>query len=342
MKYKLLEPGGGHDLEVKGREVNRYTYTYHFSGQGLVTAPIAGRKRKISTYIIKKQLIDAVNAAIVTGRPLLLKGAPGSGKTKLAEAVASYFYHDEAYKYYFEWHVKSRSRARDGGYVFDHVGRMRDATISDYDKKAGKRAADPANYITLGALGYALQTRTAPGYKPILLIDEIDKGDIDFPNDLLLELDEMRFKVNEMDNTYIEAHKDKKSNEQIRPLVFITSNDERELPPAFLRRCLYYYIPEFEEPLLRRIAVSKMKEFYQDHKKKAPAGLDKEKDNPLDPFVRKFMDLKDTATGSKPPSTSEMLDWLKLITFEIIHKGRRLEDLVDDGDIQRITLKLNA
>lgn len=331
MKTELLDINGKTELHVAGITAKNYDLSYDFEKAAIVSKKHNTSKR-ISTYIISKELANAVNAAIVTNRPLLIKGEPGCGKTRLAQAVASYFYGQETYKYYFEWHVKSKSKARDGGYLFDHVGRLRDATISSSDEIAKAKAAEASNYVTMGAMGYAFQAIAPEGKKPILLIDEIDKGDIDFPNDLLLELDEMRFKINEMKETYIDAPTDQ------RPLVFITSNDERELPPAFLRRCLYYYIPRFKKPLLTKIATSKLQEFYEELIIENPKPLP---DESMDKFISEFQRVKENASG-KPPSTSELLDWLKLLTFKQYNENISFNDLITDPALQNIALKLNA
>ena len=326
---KLLDLKGETFLEVTSQPVIDFDFDYNV-GTGELTPKPKEKPRKISGYKISRALVDAVNAAIITGRPLLIKGEPGSGKTKLAQAVAVHFYKENAYKYYFEWHVKSKSKARDGGYTFDHVGRLRDATIIG-DEVARGKAADPANYVSLGPMGYAFKSGT-PTRKPILLIDEIDKGDIDFPNDLLLELDEMRFKINEVPKAEISAPPER------RPLVFITSNDERELPPAFLRRCLYYSIPPFDPPFLVGIARSKLTEFYTDLGIAKPEDVSVES---LEKFVDKFMAAKSKAS-TKQPSTSELLDWLKLLTFYQHQNGDSFDALVENEELLGLALKLNA
>ena len=333
MKPALLTiEKGATELIVPGIKATDYDVTYDFRSKKLQYEPVPGSVKPISTYLISKELAEAVNAAIVTGRPLLIKGEPGSGKTKLAQAVASWFFGKEAYKYYFEWHVKSKSKAAEGGYVFDHVGRLRDATISSNDPAAAKRAGDPVNYISLGAMGMAFISQPGNHKKPILLIDEIDKGDIDFPNDLLLELDEMRFRIHELPGEYIEAPKDQ------RPLVFITSNSERDLPPAFLRRCLYYNIPPFDHTLLYKISSSKLQEFYSELDVVTSDSLSEQNTND---FVKNFLDAK-ARSQSRPPSTSEMLDWLKLLTYRIHHEGNTFEDVIENPDLRNLALKLNA
>ena len=345
MKFKQLDLKGKKEFVVEGRDdLQEYNVQYNFSKKKLDADTVTGRYRKLSSYIIKDDLVHAVNAAIVTGRPLLLKGAPGSGKTQLAAAIASYFYGPDMYKNYFEWHVKSKSKAIDLGYEFDHIARLRDATISAHDAGAAERSKNEDNYITLGAMGKAFKTfpnkteQESDCLKPILLIDEIDKGDIDFPNDLLLELDEMRFRIKEKKDFYIDAPLNN------RPLVFITSNDERELPPAFLRRCLYFYIPPFDNELLEKIASIKLKSFYADFisKKDLENQNLKLDEKPIKAFVEKYSTLRQNVQGNKQPSTSEMLDWLKLICFHESTGLKTMKELIDDEGLQNIALKLNA
>lgn len=178
-------------------------------------------------YLADKGLVEAVNLAILLERPLLVKGAPGCGKSSLAAAVAADLGRQHGIKWPFEyWPIKSTSRARDGLYNYDAVARLRDAQLAAMNQKVD---IDMARYVHLGPLGRALANER----RTIVLIDEIDRADIDFPNDLLVELDELRFKVQETGQW-----KEAKST----PIVFITSNDEKALPHAFLRRCLFYYI----------------------------------------------------------------------------------------------------
>jgi len=332
MTFELLTiPDDKEELEVEIPALNKYHLKYNFTTKQLDEGEPLAKGVKESSYIINKDLVQAVNAAIVTGRPPLLKGEPGCGKTKLAKAVACALYKaEEVNKYYFEWFVKSKSQARDGCYNFDHIQRLRDATLAVKSNTAEERVELADNYLSLGPLGKAL-VATPPKGKPILLIDEIDKGDIDFPNDLLLELDELRFTIKEKNDLSLPEHSTQ------TPLVFITSNDERELPPAFLRRCLIFRIPPFGKDLLTKIAKSKMKDLYTEMALKKTI-LSKSKD--MEAVIDKFIALRKSSITSNPPSTSELLDWLKLIAYDMHEQDKKLEELLEDEQLQMLALKI--
>ena len=243
--------------------------------------------RPLFPYLADEELIEAVNLAIALERPLLLRGEPGCGKTQLAWAV----------KYELnlpleDWSIKSTSRAQDGLYTYDAVWRLRDAQLANQniDPAASERAKDPKNYIRFGALGNAF----CNNQRTILLIDEIDKADIDFPNDLLLELDEQRFTIQETGEEVRAQHP---------PIVFITSNDERELPDAFLRRCIFHYIP-FPSP--ERLTEIINAAFY---------GAEESEPLLVQRAVQRFCELRQLLhqdTG-KNVSTSELLDWFRAL-----------------------------
>jgi len=240
------------------------------------------------TYVATDDLTVAVNAAVTLERPLLVKGEPGTGKTELARQVAQ-----SLDLPMIEWHIKSTTRAQQGLYEYDAVSRLRDSQLGE------ERVHDVKNYIRKGKLWQAFEAES----KVVLLIDEIDKADIEFPNDLLQELDKMEFHVYETNET-IRA--------KVRPIVIITSNNEKELPDAFLRRCFFHYIrfPDMEI----------MKKIVEVHH----PGL---KDALLTTALTQFYELRETAGLKKKPSTSEVLDWLKLLLAEDLSA----EDLKRDG-----------
>ncbi len=231
------------------------------------------------SYVATEDLMVAVNASVTLQRPLLIKGEPGTGKTVLAYEVAK-----ALGKNLIEWHIKSTTKAQQGLYEYDAVDRLRDSQLGD------ERVHDIANYIKKGKLWEAFEADDAP----VLLIDEIDKADIEFPNDLLLELDRMEFHVYETRETVRARH---------RPIVIITSNNEKELPDAFLRRCFFHYIrfPEHET----------MEQIVEVHH----PGLKK---NLLRAALKAFYDIREVPGIKKKPSTSELLDWIKLLVVEDI------------------------
>jgi MoxR-like ATPase len=244
----------------------------------------------LEPYLPDQELVEAVRLAIKLGKPLLIKGEPGCGKTKLAKAVA--FELGLLPDYYETWYVKSTSRARDGLYTYDAVARLRDAQLraaGRLGRGSRRRADDPAAYLSLGPLGRAF----AMERRGVLLIDEIDKADIDFPNDLLLELDEGRYFIEELNN--------KEVTRKHAPIVFITSNDEKDLPDAFLRRCLFHYIEFPKIPELERILAA--------HFPQAPTGL-------VSQAVEAFDELRQKMAGgpaAKKVSTSELIDWFHVL-----------------------------
>jgi len=231
------------------------------------------------TYVATDDLMLAVNAAITLQRPLLIKGEPGTGKTKLAEEVATALGLP-----LLEWHIKSTTKAQQGLYEYDAVSRLRDSQLGD------PRVQDIANYIVRGMLWQAF-TADAP---VVLLIDEVDKADIEFPNDLLRELDRMEFFVYETRELVRAKH---------RPIVFITSNNEKELPDAFLRRCFFHYIRFPDKDTMERI----VDVHYPGIKKML-----------LREALEVFFEVREVPGLKKKPSTSELLDWLKLLLAEDI------------------------
>jgi len=230
-------------------------------------------------YVATGDLQVAVNAAIVLERPLLVKGEPGTGKTVLAREVA-----DALGVPIIEWHIKSTTKAQQGLYEYDAVGRLRDSQLGD------ARVHDIRNYIRRGKLWEAF----AHEARPVLLIDEIDKADIEFPNDLLLELDRMEFFVYETGET-VRAKR--------RPIVIITSNNEKELPDAFLRRCFFHYIKFPDAETMQAI----VDVHFPGIKKKLVAEA-----------LSAFYDIREVPGLKKKPSTSELLDWIKLLLNEDI------------------------
>ena len=239
-------------------------------------------------YVATEDLTVAVNAAVLLERPLLIKGEPGTGKTELAKQVASALGLD-----LIEWNIKSTTKAQQGLYEYDPVSRLRDSQLGD------ERVRDVGNYIRKGKLWTAFEANQ----KVVLLIDEIDKADIEFPNDLLQELDKMAFHVYETGETVAAKN---------RPVVIITSNNEKELPDAFLRRCFFHYISFPDQDTMRQI----VKVHYPDIKEQL-----------LTTALTQFYEIREQQGLKKKPSTSEVLDWLKLLLAEDLSP----EDLKQDA-----------
>ena len=234
-----------------------------------------------SNYVTSEPLRNAVNVSIALGRPLLIRGEPGTGKTQLSHSIAK-----GLGKKLFTWNIKSTTKAQEGLYVYDTVQRLNDSRFGD------KNVSDIKQYIKLGKLGQAF---TSPE-QIVLLIDEVDKADIEFPNDLLNELDEMSFYIPETNETISAIH---------RPITVITSNAEKELPDAFLRRCIFHYIEFPNHELMEQI----VKVHYPDIK-----------NNLLHEALKTFYSLRQIDEFRKKPSTSELLDWIRaLLASDISH-----------------------
>lgn len=244
-------------------------------------------------YIASRDLQIAVNAAIIMEKPLLIKGEPGTGKTMLAYELAS-----ALNKKLFTWHIKSTTKAQQGLYDYDAVSRLRDSQLGD------QKVHDIANYIIKGKLWEAFESQE----QVVLLIDEIDKADIEFPNDLLLELDKMMFYCYEMRREITAIH---------RPIVIITSNNEKELPDAFLRRCFFHYISFPDRSTLESI----VNVHYPDMEKSL-----------VEEAMKHFYGLREVNGLKKKPSTSELLDWLKLLTANQITSDALRKD-VQQGNL---------
>ena len=225
-------------------------------------------------YVASRQLLDSVNVAIALQKPLLIKGEPGTGKTMLAEAVAQ-----SLGKRLTVWNIKSTTKAQDGLYLYDTIQRL-------YDGQFGEEGVDDiSRYIRLGKLGEAF----AADEQAVLLIDEIDKADLEFPNDLLWELDQMEFYIHETKRTVKAKH---------RPIVIITSNAEKELPDAFLRRCIFHYIDFPDEELMEEIVRAHFPQVEETLLREAMAAFYE---------IRSFRDVR------KKPSTSELIDWIRAL-----------------------------
>jgi MoxR-like ATPase len=239
--------------------------------------PALQKFQSTERYIAPRELEVAVNAAVALQRPLLVKGEPGTGKTVLAQEVARSLGIP-----LIEWHIKSTTKAQQGLYEYDAVSRLRDGQLGD------ERVRDISNYIIKGKLWEAFEHETPV----VLLIDEIDKADIEFPNDLLLELDRMQFHVYETKQTVVARH---------RPIVIITSNNEKELPDAFLRRCFFHFIRFPDRETMERILQAHYPDLRSDLAREA---------------LNVFFQIREVNELKKKPATSELLDWLKLLMIE--------------------------
>jgi MoxR-like ATPase len=238
-------------------------------------------------YITSPELRDVVNVAINLEKPLVVRGEPGTGKTLLAHAIA-----EDLELPLLTWHVKSTTEAEDGLYIYDTVQRLNDSRFGDGD------VSDISQYIELGPLGKAFEMSQDGGERPVLLIDEIDKADMEFPNDLLHELDNMTFEIQETGRT-IEAEK--------RPIVIITSNAEKELPDAFLRRCIFHYIEFPDRPLMEEIVEVHHPDL---------------EDQLIQQALERFYWLRDQPEVRKKPSTSELIDWIGALERAGVDRSR--------------------
>jgi MoxR-like ATPase len=260
---------------------------------------LIGAWQQPEPYIAPKSLVDAVNTALFLGRPLLLEGDPGCGKTRLAYAVA----YELGYPLY-TCYIRSTSRAQDLLYDYDALDRLYEIQ----ERKAGDNPTvvkSRKEYVTLGELGKAIK-QSQEDIPSVVLIDEIDKADIDFPNDLLLELDRLQFQVKEVPNMRFDALKGKtrKERQEFLPLIIITSNREKELPKPFLRRCLFYYIEFPDQDALKLILNSHFQPKLTPLSNLTPM---------FEVALKKFLELRDLRSWRKIPGTSEFLDWVAIL-----------------------------
>ena len=254
--------------------------------------------RGSENYVVTKELMNAVNVSIALKKPLLIKGEPGTGKTMLAQSIS-----EALQKKLMIWSIKSTTKAQEGLYIYDTVQRL-------YDSQFGEgNVSDIKHYIKLGRLGEAFSAHE----QVVLLIDEIDKADLEFPNDLLWELDEMEFYINETKETVTAKN---------RPIVIITSNAEKELPDAFLRRCIFHYIEFPDEEKMKEI----VKVHYGDIEKRL-----------LDNTMKAFYEIRKMNDLQKKPGTSELLDWLQALMIS----GVAVEKIQDQMPFIGVLLKKN-
>lgn len=281
----------------------------------------AKKPKPIPPYLPDPALIKAIEYARIVKRPLLLRGEPGCGKTKAAQALAFELYanieKDNYRKHYFEWFIKSTTKARDGLYMFDHLARLRDVSSPSSGGNDGK---DPKRYREFGPLGKAFlaSKKDSPS---VLLIDEIDKASLDFPNDLLLELDEKRFFIPETREEIIAEE---------APIVIITSNDEKELPKAFLRRCVFHYL-DFPDPgILQDIAKRRLEN--KNIRQELVESNEKFKEDLIPKVTELFYKIRNKMQKSpntdKLPSTSEFIDWLEVIHYHYLQAALTDDEFV--------------
>ena len=330
-----------------------YTYT----GEDKYQPPSEGvedpQGRRYYPYLAEKPLKKAVNLAIALERPLLLEGEPGCGKTRLANAIIyeltqknlrkkpereSEQGQEKPWWNFYIWNVKSTTRAREGFYTYDAVGRLRDAQLIGSDperlqqylklteiSELKDRLADKTRYRTFGKFGDALRGQT---YRPILLIDEIDKADSDFPNDLLLELDELRFDIPETGEEF--------KPPSYKPIILITSNREKPLPEPFLRRCLYFYVPFPDSAHLQQILLKRFGTLANTKEEIVKLAVEK---------FEKIRELLEKQPGSRPPGTSEFLEFLTALIQEqkpMEEAKAELENLADELHILGALVKTKA
>lgn len=281
-----------------------------YSGKALESEVSISETETIAPYIPSEELIEVVELMRILKRPLLITGEPGCGKTRLAQAVAYELYGNDYRKHYFEWFVKSTTKAVDGLYKFNYLKKLQDSNQNQIEEKDELKA-----YVDYGPLGKAFMASTA-NEPSILLIDEVDKADIDFPNDLLLELDQKKFIITE-------TRKEKTIEAKYPPIVFITSNDEKDLPNAFLRRCLFHYI-NFPNPETLQTIVQKHLATTVYNNKHITSNLIKQI---VDRFIKERDEMQKNTNIDKIPSTSELLDWAKLIYHQFAYDGSDLETI---------------